>query len=278
MASNVIPSSTSPPTDLTPYSKWPEVFRSWFWRFYDHLFQLIFYNFGWALTCLSVSWLFFHFGWIDVTSRIQFIHVYLLYLVENALSIGWAYVVFQIFFEGHAKPSDIWVGFRKYFLKATVVSGASGLVIGLATYNIYFYFFLENAHRFLSFSSMVFTCWALLFWLISCLYQWPILFFQNPPIHKIFYKSFLLVLGNGLTSLLTLAFFIVCFGLFSAVLFPWFFIGAVFFFSFQCVTLEKNLLKYKIIYKDAPLEPFLHFLDNERQRSWRHFFKPWENR
>ena len=263
--------------ELNHYSKWPEIFRSWFWRFYDHLFQLVFFNFSWMLSCSFIAWIFFHFKWVDLSLQINLLHVYLFYVVENIASIGWAYLVFQIFIEGNCQLTDILIALKKYSLKATGLSIVSGFLIILAIYNIKFYYFEGTSHRFLSFLSLIITFWIFTLWLASCLYQWPILFFQNPPFHKIFYKSFLLVFANAFNSILTLAFFILCFALFSLVLFPWFFIGAVFFFGYQCIALEKGLLRYRIIYGNKPLDSFLEVLDRERQRGLKSFFKPWEN-
>jgi len=204
--------------------------------------------------------------------------LYFLYLIENAFSIGWAYSVFKIFIGGHSKLSDIWTGTRRYFWKAMGLSALSGLILFFVIFNIHFYFSSEIMSRFLTLLLGSFAAWILLFWQAASLYQWPVLFFQNPPFFKILYKSTLLTLGNGLVSLGILFFFIVCFAFFLFVPFLLFFIGAVFFFSFQCVALEKSLLKYKITYGDKPLVPFLEYLEIERKRSWREILKPWENR
>jgi len=44
------------------------------------------------------------------------------------------------------------------------------------------------------------------------------------------------------------------------------------------VALEKHFLKYRITYEDKPLEELVDILDRERQRGWRDFLRPWENR
>lgn len=281
----MIPKSKTPSADSSLnvifYSHWPEIFRSWFWRFYDHLFRLVFYNFAWVLSCYCIGWIWVHFKWVEISKEInlsQLFQVYFLYLVESAFSIGWAHLVFKIFIDGQGGFADFWIGTKKYLLKAIGVSAVSGLLVCLGLYNLYFYFLLVNENRSLAIFLGAFTLWILLSWLSTCLYQWPILFFQNPPFLKIYYKAFLLALGNGLVSLGILFFFVICFGFFLIVPFMLFFIGFVFFFSFQCVALEKNLLKYKITYGDKELEPFLEYLEAERQRSWRELLKPWGNR
>jgi hypothetical protein len=55
-------------------------------------------------------------------------------------------------------------------------------------------------------------------------------------------------------------------------------LGFSFFFSLQCVALEKHYLKYRITYEDRPLPEVLEALERERQRGWREFWRPWENR
>lgn len=268
--------------DVSNYSRWTEILRSWFWRFYDHLLLLILCNFSWALTCFGLAWLVHHLGWIDLSKQINidvFSRIYGLYSIESAISVGWAYWVFKIIIEGDGNLKDIWAGIRFYFLKAVGLAIVSGLVTSLIFYNTFYYFSTyHQSHHFFSLLLTAFCIWILVIWMSSCLYQWPILFFQNPPFFRIYYKSCILALANGLVSFGILVIFTLCFGFFSLVQFLWFFIGPVFFFSFQCVALEKHLLRYKIIYKDKPLDLCLELLDRERQRGWRDFFKPWETR
>ena len=273
--------ATKSSPDVLSYSRWPEIMRSWFWRFYDHLFHLILYNFGWAFCCFGSGWLLVHFGLVEISQQLdigRFIRLYSLYLVESAISVGWAFWVFKVFIEGAGTVLDIWIGIRNYFWKAIGVSAISGALIFLTAYNLYFYFSLTHLNRFLTLILMAFTVWILFFLLAVYMYQWPVLFFQNPPFLKIFYKSFLLAAGNGLLSMGVLFFFAVCLTFFIIVPFLLFFISLVFIFSFQCVMLEKSLLRYKITYGDKPLTPFLEYLDTERQRGWRDIFRPWGTR
>ncbi|GEM_PF-1979169 len=262
-------------------SQWPEIFRSWFWRFYDHLFKLLLYNLAWSLSCCGIAWIAIHFGWVEIPKDISLtgpLQLYVLFLVENGVSVGWAYLIFKIFIEGHGSLREVWVGTRKYFWKATGLSAVSGLLFFLVLYNIHFYFSLVTTNRFLTLLVAAFAIWILVFCLAAFLHQWPILFFQNPPFLKVLKKSLLLTLGNGLVSLGIVLFFAACFVFFLFVPFLMFFIGAVFFFSFQCVALEKSFLKYKITYGDEPLQSVLEHLEVEQQRGWRELLKPWENR
>ena len=255
-----------------------DIFHSWFWRFYDHLAFLLLINLAWFLTCFGVGWAALHFDMLGSDGKINFGGIYAVYLLECAVSLGWAFLVFKLFNEGRSSLKELWGGIRKYFWKAMGVSALSGSSIGLALINIRFYFHLQSAHRFLDLLMAGFILWILAFLVSASLLQWPILFFQNPPFSRIIYRSCLLVLGNGLISLAGLIFLSACFLLFNIAPFFWYFIGLVFFFSFQCVVLEKHYLRYKITYGDQPLEPFLEVLEGERRRGWREFLRPWENR
>lgn len=275
------PSSTDLSFRIARFSRWSEIFRSWFWRFYDHLFRLILYNFVWIFSCFGIGWAVIRLERFEISKTITLIEAlkfYVLFLVENAVSVGWAYAIFRIFIEGHGSWVDVWVGTRKYFWKAIGLSAVSGFLFFCGGGAIPFYFSLASINRFFAIFLVVFVAWILVLGLAAGVYQWPLLFFQNPPFLKILYKSLLLVLGNGFVSMGIICFFIVCFAFFSFVPFLLFFIGAVFFFSFQCVALEKGLLKYKIIYGDQPLLSVLERLEAEQQRGWRDFLKPWENR
>jgi hypothetical protein len=254
-----------------------EIFKSWFWRYFDHLFYLFFYNFCWAFSCFGVGWLFVRFNFIGISKRTDFFDFFLIYIMQAIASLGWAYLVFEIFIKGEGSLKDVWFGIKKYIFKATGVSIVSGFVIALTFFNIRFYFSLNNPHRYTDFLLIGFILGVLIFWLISSLYYWPILFFQNPPFFKIFYKSFLLALGNSMVSILILTIYIAFILLFSIVWPLWFFLGGVFLFSFQCVVLEKHLLMYKITYGNKSLESLLEILDYEQKRGWREFFKPWES-
>lgn len=278
MASGLNPPPTSPPFDVSPYVKGPEIFRSWSWRFYDHLVQALFCNLGWSFCCFGIAWLAFHTGVMESSGHIPLWRLYGLGLLESAASVGWAYWVFQMFVGDGGKPSDIWLGIRNYLPKALGVAALSFSAAGWALYSLHFYFFLGGPHRLLNLLAAVFLVWILVFWLSACLYQWPLLFFQDPPLLKIFYKSILLCLGMAPASLGILLFSAVWTGFFLLLPFLWFLIGAVFLFSLSCVALEKNLLTYKITYGGKPLGPFLEILEAERQRGWRDVLKPWENR
>ena len=263
---------------MASYCGWTALVRSWFWRYYDNLFVLIFLNLGWFVSGLAVFRIFLWAGRTPDLRQPHFLEIYLLYLAECAVALPWAYPVFRIFNEGMPGFRDLWKGLLAQVPKALGAAALWGAGVGAAVYNIFFYFFLHSAHRFLDFFLMGLVFWVLLFLLTMGFYLWPLVFFQNPPFPRIFYRSFLLALANGGANLASLLFLGFCAAFFSFFLFLWFFMGPVFFFAFQCVALEKHLLRYKIIYRDEPLEPFLERLEHEKDRGWRDFFKPWENR
>ena len=271
------PSPVIPDTKLIVYTRWPEIFRSWFWRYYDRLGHLLIYNLGWFLTCFGVAFFPIYSGMLGGGEKINFPALYLLFLVISYLSIGWAYLVFKVFVRDEVHfISDFWFALKKFSFKAFGIAALSGLVTGIGLFSIHFYFHINSHHRLLDMALMSFAVWTLLFWISAVLYQWPILFFQNPPFFKIYYRSILLVLSNGFLSLGILAFFVLSAAVMFLAPFLMFFIGLVYFFSFQCVSLEKQFLKYKITFGNKPLGPFLELLDFEKERGWRDFFKPWE--
>jgi hypothetical protein len=103
-----------------------------------------------------------------------------------------------------------------------------------------------------------------------------LLFFQNPPLVKILYKSLLLVFDNYLVLLLVWVYGVGFVFLFTLLPVLWIFFGFVFFFSFQFILLEKHMLKYKIVYQQKDLSLVLAILEKEKKRSWRELLKPWE--
>ncbi len=268
--------SKPPLFDIHDYSNLSDIFRSWFWRYYDHLFHLLVLNFGWFSSCAGIGWLFWRLDLIGNYHSVHFLAVCFFYLLENIVSVGWAIIIFKIFNESFFSISEIWSEFKLYIFKAIGISAVSGAVLGLAFYNLCFY--INHSGRFFGYFMMGLMFWIVIAWLSAAFYQWPILFFQNPSFFKIFYRSFLLVMANGPISLGIFVFYVLSFLFFIVVPFLWLFFGMVFFFSFQCVALEKGYLKYKITYGDKELDPFLESLERERQRGWRDILRPWENR
>jgi hypothetical protein len=273
-----LPEALSPEIDFSSYSRWQDIFRSWFWRYYDHLFQLIFCNFGWFSICLSVGWLASSLGILSRNQQWNWLAIYLVFVLECAISIPWALVVFKIFIEDKVVLSGVWSDLRIYFWKALASIMLSGFILSLALYNFRFYYTLHVSSRFWIFILMGFVATVFLYALMMIFYQWPILFFQNPSFKKLFYRSFLITLGSGPISFLLLCFSMSAVFLFVIAPFLWFLIGFVFLFSLYVVALEKHFLRYKITYQDKSVSDFIKSMDLERQRGWRDILKPWEPR
>lgn len=273
MAEGAPSRASGPPSgepDPASYTNLPDLFRSWFWRYYDQLWRLILVNVFWFFAIWVLIGL--------VKDQPVRLWPLLLYLPACVVSFPCAFLVFRYFTAGSAALKELPGAFRRYFLKAMGLSVLSGLVLGAGVWNILFYLNWQEGMRPLGWGLTGLMTWLLLFWVGASLYQWPLLFFQNPPFLKILYRSFLLFMGNSWTALFLLAAGGVAAFLFTFVLklIPWVFLGPVFFFSLQCMALEKHLLRYRITFEDAPLTDVLERLDKERNRSWREFFKPWE--
>ncbi len=263
--------------ELLNYSRLKNVFQSWFWRYYDHLGHLLLYNFFWVCCLTTVDYFVWSRGWCGSWSKLNPITVFALFLFDCGISVGWAYLVFRIFCEGSGQLKDYWVGFRLYIFKAMGIAGISYLVFLLIFYDLLFYWPKLSQMNILSCLFFGLTLWIIFFFLCCMFYQMPILFFQNPPFWKIYYRSCLLVIGNTWLSISMIIFFSISFIFYLVAPVTWFFCGLVYFFSFQCVVLEKSFIKYKIIINDKPLPEFLQYLDIEGKRGWSEFFRPWEN-
>jgi hypothetical protein len=264
--------------DFSSYSRWQDIFRSWFWRYYDHLFQLTLYNFGWFSTCLGVGWLASSLGILSRNQQWNWFVIYTVFVLECAISVPWALAIFKIFIEDNITFTGLLADLRLCFWKALASIAISGLVLGLALYNIGFYYRLQVSSRIWVFILIGLVATVFLYGLMMTFYQWPILFFQKPPFGKLLYRSFLITLGTGSSSLLLLFFSLLAVFFFVLAPFLWALIGFVFLFSLYVVALEKHFLRYKITYREKPANDFIKSMDLERQRGWRDIFKPWETR
>ncbi len=270
--------ASSSEIDFSSYSRWQDIFRSWFWRYYDHLFLLTLYNFCWFSTCLGVGWFAVFLGILSQNHQWNWLAIYLVFVLESAVSIPWALIVFKIFIEDKITLSGVWLDLHTYFWKALASMAFSGLFLGFSLYNLRFYYMLQVSSRFWIFILMGFVATFFLYVLMMTFYQWPILFFQNPTFGKLFYRSFLITLGTGPSSLLLLSFSAVSVFFFILAPFLWFLIGFVFLFSLFVSALEKHFFRYKITYQDKPASDVIKLIDLERQKNWRDIFKPWETR
>lgn len=267
-----------PERDLEIHSRFPDALRSWAWRYYDDLLTLLLYNFLWAGLCLGVPWLSFRTGFFGTTEDIHWPLAALFYFFECVISIPFAFAVFRIFSTGSVALREIWPGCRRYGLKAVGLAAVWGPMMALGVFNIRFYFSMHGRDRFLYLLLASFVLSLLVVWISMAIYQWPILFFQDPPFWKIIQKSFYLVLSGGFFSLGVLILFVALLGLFLLMPFLWFFAGPALLFSFQTVALEKRFLRYRITFQDKSLAELMALLERERQRGWHDLLKPWENR
>jgi hypothetical protein len=225
-----------------------------------------------------MAWVIFRSGLPGTLQDVHWPGTVLLYFLECLISVPFAFAVFKIFIAGGVTLRELWPGSRKYGWKAMGLSILSGSVMALGTFNIRFYLSVQGTDRFpyLLLASFVFS--ILVLWVSMAVYQWPLLFFQDPPFRKIVQRSFFLVMGGGFFSLGVLVFLGIVIAIFFFLPFLWFFAGPVLLFSFQSVALEKKFLRYRITFQDKPLGELMAALERERQRGWRDLLKPWESR
>jgi hypothetical protein len=264
--------------DLSSYCRWQDIFRSWFWRYYDNLFKFVIFNLGWFSVCFGVSWLSGRIGLLNLPTYWHWFGVFTVYLLESIVTFFWALLVFMILME---VPLS-WPQYKKYvyqfFLKGQVISILSGLFLGLSLLNIRFYSSFQGPAPIWALVLMGFVITLFLYGLMMTFYLWPILFFQDPPLGKLLYRAFIVTLGSGPASLLILFVSGIWVLFFTLVPFLWFTLGFVLLFALYCTALEKHLLLHRITFNDKPVEEVLQTIEDERKRNWRDILKPWENR
>ncbi len=268
----------SPETDLFPYTRWQDVFRSWFWRYYDNLFKLILCNLGWFFCCFGTTWLASLSGLWNRDASWYWAGIAVVYVLESALTFLWALPIFQIMVEGHFSWESYKSRIFRYFPKGIFAVILVGLFLGLAFFNLRFYFTLQSSSPIWVFVLAGFVVTLLVYGIMMTFYLWPILFFQNPPVGKLFYRAFMVTLGSGPSSLLILFFSTFWVLLFTLIPFLWFALGFGFLFALYCSALEKHFLRYRITLQGRTLETILQEIEAERKRGWRDILKPWETR
>jgi len=264
--------------DLSAYSRLPDILRSWFWRYYDHLFQMIFLNLGWFLCSFGSSWILGRLGLWNEPAPWYWLGLFAIFLVESWLTYLWAIPVFAVIMGGPIS----WQSYREKlncswgrgFLSSTLV----GLFLGFGFLSLRFYFSIQGSSPIWVFVLIGFVVTILVYGVMMVLYLWPLLLFQNPSLGKLFYRSFMVTLGSGPISLFMLLFSLLWLLVFTAVPFFWFILGFTLLFSLYCAALEKHLLRYKITFQDRPWPEVIADIDSERKRGWRDILKPWENR
>ena len=252
------------------------VFRSWFWRYYDHLGRLILINIVWFFLVLVPTWICCHWSGVVSREKTQLVLLLIVFLFDISFTILCAYLVFSIFYVESNYFDNIWPGILKFWTKAVFLFFLWVVFAVLALYNVRYYLETQRVLGIAGWVLGVLFLWVLFFCLSSVLYQWPLLFFQNPPFIKILYKSFLLVFDNYLVLLLVWIYGVGFVFLFTILPVLWIFFGFVFFFSFQCMLLEKHMLKYGVVYQKKDRSLVLAIWEKEKKRSWRELLKPWE--
>lgn len=254
-----------------------EVFRTWFWSYYDQFGFLLLLNLGWALLALGIAWL-WSLIWTSPLGILKPFLIFFFVLSESVVSIGWAYGVFKNCMDRKSAWMDILDGYSFFWAKGMAVAGIFWLVAILGAFNLQFLWFHPLPHRILNYGLVIGIVWILIFWILIGFYLWPVLFFQNAPISKVFYRSFLLAWDSGAKNILYLTSIGILATVFTIFWPLWFFVGPTSIFALQSVALEKAFLKYKITFKDKDLSGFLENLERERNRTWREFLRPWEHR
>lgn len=256
----------------------PEVFRSWFWTFYDHFGRLLLLNFSWSICTFSIAWVWSSFFKPPTFGITLFAMIFLFLVTESLVSVGWAYGVFKLFMDRRGGWGDIWDGYRRFGLKGSLIAVFFWSVVLLGLFNLQFLWSHPLPSTILNDVLLVSTGWILLFWSLLGFFLWPVLFFQQPSIPKVFYRAMILAWDSAGRNVI----YLIVIGVNAAVftlLWPlWFFVGPVSIFSLQSVALEKALLKYKITFEDKDIGEFLSSLERERERNWREFLRPWDHR
>jgi len=193
-------------TDLSPYTRWQDIFRSWFWRYYDHLFTFIILNFGWFITCFGTAWIAGRSGFWNSPATSYWLGGLLVLVVEIALTLLWALPVHLLAVQGSISWGEYKTKLPKYFSKGLFSLVLAGLFLGLAFFNIRFYLAIQSTFSVWVFVLMGFVVTVLVYVLMITFYLWPILFFQDPPLGKLFYRSFMVTLSSGPSSLFLLLF------------------------------------------------------------------------
>lgn len=256
----------------------PEVIRSLFWRFYDHLSFLLPLNFLWIGSLWLLSLLVEKVIRPLPTGRPWLWEGCAVLVIGSLLSVGWSFMVFQAMNHGGVQWRWFWDGTRKFMPKGLVTACLFWAGMGWGVYDLFFLWQKAPTHPWIGFGLMSLVAWVMLCWVAIGLFLWPLLFFQDPPIPRLFYKAFLLAWDLGPQVPLYLAFVLSLAALFTVFWPLWFLGGAAFLFAFQCIALEKRLSKYRIFFEGIPPEDFLRRSQRERERNWRDLLRPWETK
>lgn len=206
--------------------------RAWrrtFWNLYDNLGMLILANTIWLLPALTI-------------------------VLKPAASMAMFYIAYLIVSDRPAGIKDFFIGFKKYFLKSTVISFTLCIIWLLLIYNIKFY--LQH----LGITGVILagiSFWLFIFITIGSIYIYPLLC-RGKNIRY----SYILVIDNFKTSLI-LSFYLLILILFEIIV-P--ILGT----SILAIFMQNAFMEVERRY-NSHLEP------KEPRRRFRELLRPWES-
>jgi len=128
---------------------------------------------GWFLTCFGIGWFASFLGILGTAQQWNWPVIYLVYVAECAASLGWALAIFKVVMGEAVSWPEILIDLKRYFFKGLISASISGLVLGLAVYNLRFYFSLRVSTHILIFILMGFVATVFIYFLMMTFYQWP---------------------------------------------------------------------------------------------------------
>lgn len=175
---------------------WKTIKRS-FGDSYDYLGTIIACSFIWFTLAVGAM-----SGWValKVASPIAWtVFVVGLYgLLLGPLTAGVCHVAKKIVTRDDPSPLDLFRGAREYWGSAVLLSLGQAAITSLIAVNAWFY--LTRGNMVVKGLGMLFL-YAMLVWLMSALYHFPILVEQRPGILKLLKRGFLITLDNpGFTA------------------------------------------------------------------------------
>lgn len=159
---------------------------------YDHLGTVIFCSFVWFTTAVGVM-----SGWAALNVKslgvwIGFI-LALYVLLLGPLAAGVYHVAKKIVTHDDPSPLDLFRGAKEYWGRAVLLSLSQAVITMLIAVNAWFY--LTRGSIAIKALGMLFL-YAMVVWLMSVLYHFPILIEQRPGLLKLLKRAFLLTFDN----------------------------------------------------------------------------------
>ena len=248
-------------------SSFSALVKSWFVRYYDHLISLVGINVVWFLACGALPYWLLHDKIISADGQGNLWGAAVLLFWALSATAAAARGVFLLLNEGGLSWDSFRAGWFESWWKASLLFLIWGGMLFLGVYNLYFYIHWNPWGKFVEWIFCGMIVWFLAFWASCFFFLWPVLFFQKPLFSRFSIRHPYWCWKASFESLAFLLLYLALFFLFCLVPVTWILLGFVFFFSFQCMLLEKRLLRYKITYEDKDYDDFLAFLGRENQRG-----------